>query len=100
MAKALEISETEVRDRKIYMDYSRGQPSGAIRFSEPGEEVAKVCKLLAEGEAEVAGKKVESAVMLEGEDETTYRTNFIDWKRKSIMERNQNRGSFKKRRRD
>lgn len=100
VAKALEISESEVKDRKVYMDYSRGQPSGAIRFSESGEEVSKVCKLLAEGEAEVAGKKVESAVILEGEEESTYWTNFIDWKRKSIMEKNQKRGSHKKRRRD
>ena len=40
-----------------------------------------------DGELEIAGKKVESAGVLGGEEETTYWTNFIDFKNKSLKER-------------
>ena len=88
-----------MRDRKIYMDFSRGQKDGAIRFSEPAEEIAKLCQQLNGGDLEVAGSKVESAAILEGEEETKYWTNFIDFKNKQLKERAGKRNNNNKRRR-
>lgn len=91
----LNISQEEVKNRKIYADYSRGQKDGAIRFPEPSDSVAEVAKSLKAGELKIADAKVEDAVVLEGEDEKKYWEAFIDFKNKQLIqkaEEKKNRG--------
>ena len=81
IAKALDITVAEAKEKKIYADYSRGQEDGAIRFAEP-EGVADLCKRIAAGEVEIAGGKVKEATVLEGDAETKYWNDFIAFKNK------------------
>jgi La-related protein 7 len=95
IGKGLNISQEEVKNRKIYADYSRGQKDGAIRFPEPSDSVAEVAKNLKAGELKIADVKVEDAVVLEGEEEKKYWEAFIDFKNKQLIqkaEEKKNRG--------
>jgi hypothetical protein len=87
VGKAMGISIDEVKEKKIYVDYSRGQTDGAIRFPEPTDDVKNLCDKLKEGTVEIAAVKVETAFMLEGEEETKYWTEFIDFKTKQMRHR-------------
>jgi len=87
IGKALDISVDDVKDRKIYVDYSRGQKDGAIRFPEPSENVAEIAKKLKAGELMILDAKVEDAFALEGEDEKTYWDEFIAFKNKQMIQR-------------
>jgi La domain/RNA binding motif len=80
-------------NKTVYVDYSRGQTEGAIRFSEPSESVEKLCAQLQSGEITIAGAKVESAVVLQGEAETAYWNNFIAFKTKQLQQRTDERSS-------
>jgi hypothetical protein len=71
----------------VYADYSRGQEDGAIRFSEPSDVVGKLAQQLNSGEVEIAGTKVGSARVLDGEDEQAYWKRFIDFKTKQMQQR-------------
>lgn len=86
-------------DSKVYVDYSRGQADGAIRFSEHSDLIPKICEKLASGELLVAGSKVESAVVLSGDDEKQYWEDFIAFKNKQAQQR-QDRPPRKKSRRN
>ena len=81
IAKAFDITVAEAKEKKIYADYSRGQEDGAIRFAEP-DGVADLCKKIAAGEVEIAGKKVKEATVLDGDAETKYWNDFIAFKNK------------------
>jgi hypothetical protein len=93
VGKAMDITIDEVKEKKIYVDYSRGQTDGAIRFPEPTDDVKNLCDKLKEGTVEIAAVKVETAFMLEGEDETKYWTEFIDFKTKQMRHRIEEKAS-------
>jgi RNA recognition motif-containing protein len=87
IGKALDISIDDVKERKIYVDYSRGQKDGAIRFPEPSDSVAELAKNLKEGKVTVCDDSVEDAVVLDGEDEKKYWEDFIEFKTKQLIQR-------------
>ena len=96
IALALDISVTEVKHRKIYADFSRGQTEGAIRFLEPADHVADVANRLKKGELQICGEKVEDAFMLEGDAEKQYYEDFIEFKNKQIRNNEENKRARKK----
>jgi hypothetical protein len=87
VAKAMDSTVDEVKEKNFYVDYSRGQTDGAIRLPEPTDDVKNICDKLKEGTVEIAGTKVETAFVLEGEEETKYWTEFIDFKTKQMRHR-------------
>jgi hypothetical protein len=87
IGKGLDISPDDVKARKIYVDYSRGQKDGAIRFPEPSDSVAEVAKILKAGELMVLDTKVEDAAILEGDEEKKYWEDFIEFKNKQMIQR-------------
>lgn len=98
IAKALDCKADDLKG-KVYVDYSRGQKTGAIRFDDPKDnQVADMCQKLASGDVEVAGTKVESAKVLEGEEEEKYWKDFADFKKRQRRNR-QDSGRKPKRRR-
>jgi lupus La protein len=98
VAKAVDCTADDLKG-KVYVDYSRGQPTGAIRFDDPKEnQVADMCQKLASGDAQVAGAKVESAKVLEGEEEEKYWKDFAEFKKRQRRNR-QDSGRKPKRRR-
>jgi RNA recognition motif-containing protein len=68
--------------KELYLDFSRGQKSGALRFETPTDKIKELAEKLNSGEIEIIGCKVESAHVLEGEEEKTYWDNFKEFKRK------------------
>ena len=95
--KGLEI-ETEV----CYIDYSRGQPDGAIRFSKPDEKISGIAEKFSNGEIKILDKAVDSACLLQGEEEEKYWNDFIAFKtnqrKQRLAERkgNKNKSSRRK----
>jgi len=87
IAKGLDISLEEVKTRKIYVDYSRGQKDGAIRFPEQSDDIVEISKKLKNGELMVMDAKVEEAIILEGEEEKKYWNEFIAFKNKQMIQR-------------
>eukprot|EP00536_Pseudo-nitzschia_multiseries_P007185 jgi/Psemu1/324642/estExt_fgenesh1_pg.C_1660007 len=87
IGKALDISADEVKTRKIYVDYSRGQTDGAIRFPEQSDSIADVAKKLKDGELMILDAKVEDAAILEGDEEKKYWGDFIEFKTKQMIQR-------------
>ena len=83
----------------VYADYSRGQAEGAIRFSEPSDKIQELAEKLQKGELEIAGKKVESARVLEGEEEQEYWKKFVDFKNKQIRQKAEEKSNKNKKRR-
>jgi hypothetical protein len=99
VAKGLEMTEEETVEKGIYADYSRGQTGGAIRFNEPSDSISALVTKLASGDVEIAGAKVESASILEGEEEQKYWANFIEFKNKQARHKAEEKASKKKTRR-
>jgi len=87
IGKGLDISPDDVKARKIYVDYSRGQTDGAIRFPEQSDSVAEVCKKMKDGELMILDTKVEEALILEGEEEKKYWEDFVEFKNKQLIQR-------------
>mmetsp|Transcript_18071 Transcript_18071/g.41330 ORF Transcript_18071/g.41330 Transcript_18071/m.41330 type:complete len:160 (+) Transcript_18071:3-482(+) len=87
IGKGLDISLEDVKSRKIYVDYSRGQKDGAIRFPEASDGVAALAKKLEAGELMILDAKVEDALVLEGDEEKKYWEEFIEFKNKQMIQR-------------
>jgi hypothetical protein len=99
LAKGMDITVDEVMNKKVYADYSRGQPDGAIRFPDFDDSIAKLADRLKAGELEIGDAKVEDAKVLDGDDEKEYWTNFIEFKNRQIRhkeEEKRHRRSHKK----
>lgn len=97
--KACEIDKKEAREKQIFADYSRGQKDGAIRFSEP-ELAAKMLEKLKSGDAKICDAKVEEVSLLEGDGEKKYWEDYIEFRRKQIkhrMEERKHKGHNKRR---
>ncbi|KAL3908930.1 MAG: hypothetical protein SGILL_008294 [Bacillariaceae sp.] len=84
MAEGLKTTVEEVRNQRIYADYSRGQSDGAIRFNEPSDSIADIVKKLNDGELKVMDTKVEETRILEGDEEKKYWDDFIAFKTKQM----------------
>ncbi len=87
IGKGLDVSPEDVKDRKIYVDYSRGQKDGAIRFPEPSDSVEDLAKKLKAGELKILDANVEDAAILEGDEEKKYWEDFIEFKNKQKIQR-------------
>ena len=70
--------------KEVYIDFSRGQKVGAIRFDSPSDKVKELAEKLKSGDIRIKGLAVESADVLDGEEEKTYWENFKDFKRKQM----------------
>jgi lupus La protein len=98
IAKCLDCKVEELKG-KVYVDYSRGQTSGAIRFDDPVEnQVSDMCQKLSSGEMQIGGSNVESAKVLGGDEEEKYWKGFAEFKKKQRRNR-QDSGRKNKRRR-
>lgn len=95
IALHLDISVTEVKNRKIYADFSIGQTEGAVRFLEPADHVKELATKLKSGDLEIGGSKLEDAFMLEGDDEKKYYEDFIAFKNKQIRNHEEKRSRKK-----
>jgi len=99
VAKGLAISVEDVKSLKVYVDFSRGQTEGAIRFPEQSDIIMKISKKLIDGELTILDTKVEQALILEGEEEKKYWESFIEFKNKQILLQHDERHSRGKRQR-
>jgi len=90
VAAVCEITLDELKEKKIYADYSRGQKDGAIRFNEP-ELATKMCEKLKSGDTKICDTDIKEAAIIEGDEEKKYWENFIEFSKKRIRHRNEER---------
>ena len=81
-----ETCEKYDMDTSPYVDYSRGQTDGAIRFKEPYEKISELIDLFNKGDIKICGSKVESVQLLAGEEEKSYWKAFEEFKRKKLIQ--------------
>lgn len=89
------FKEFEFEKTDLYIDYSRGQEEGAIRFTSPNEKIPQVLEKLKDGSIKVNDAVVKEAFLLEGDAEEEYWTKFIEFKKKqakSHREKDRQRG--------
>lgn len=96
IALHLDVSVTEVKDRKIYADFSIGQTEGAIRFLEPADHIRELAIKLKSGDLEIHGAKIEDAFLLEADAEKKYYDDFIAFKNKQIRNNEDEKRSRKR----
>lgn len=99
VAEGMSISVEAVKDKKIYVDYSRGAKDGALRFPVHGEHIAAICTSLAEGKLKIQDTTVEGAQILEGDEEKKYWDEFIAFKNRQIQQRADEKRAKKKHKR-
>lgn len=85
-------------DITVRADYSRGMTNGHIRFDEPGDKIAALAAELKEGKLTVNDGKVESAIVLEGEEEQKYYDDYIAFRTKQMRANAEEKQKRKKRR--
>jgi len=85
-----------IENNLLYADYSRGQSEGAIRFSEPSDEIQKLAEKLNSGEIKIAESIIGSAHVLAGEEEQAYWKKFIDFKTKNLQHQRQENSKKKR----
>mmetsp|Transcript_22578 Transcript_22578/g.33771 ORF Transcript_22578/g.33771 Transcript_22578/m.33771 type:complete len:378 (+) Transcript_22578:195-1328(+) len=68
----------------VRADYSRGQKDGAVRFDEPNEKISSLALELKEGKITIGEEKVQSASVLEGEEEKKYYDDYIAFRTKQM----------------
>jgi lupus La protein len=84
-----------VKETKVYVDYSRGQEKGAIRFPEPSDDIKTICDKLKSGDLKIKEDPVKEAKILEGEEEKKYWEDFIDFKSKQLQQKAGERGGHR-----
>lgn len=68
----------DVKSSGLYVDYTRGQSTGNLRLNEPKpDEMAELVAKLMDGSVVIANEKVESAKILEGEEEEQYMKDYV-----------------------
>jgi len=89
--------------RNVYIDYSRNQPDGAIRFtnvciSEHRDKIAELANKLKLGEIKISDKAVEDAFVLEGGEEEQYWKKVMQFQKMKNLhqKRKKNFGGYKK----
>ena len=85
-------------DVPVRADYSRGQKDGAVRFDQPSEKISILAAEVNEGKITVNGTKVESASVLEGDDEKKYYDDYIAFRTKQMRANAEEKQKRKKRR--
>jgi len=78
------VQDVVGKDVRVRADYSRGQKDGAIRFEQPNDKIVELAAKLCDGSAMVGGCKVESATIIQGEDEEKYYSEYIAFRTKQI----------------
>mmetsp|Transcript_24464 Transcript_24464/g.28837 ORF Transcript_24464/g.28837 Transcript_24464/m.28837 type:complete len:458 (-) Transcript_24464:246-1619(-) len=78
------VQDVVGKDVRVRADYSRGQKDGAIRFEQPNDKIVELAAKLCDGSAMVGGVKVESATIIQGEDEEKYYSEYIAFRTKQI----------------
>lgn len=68
----------------VRADYSRGLKDGAIRFDEPNDKISALATELQDGKVTVGGEKIDSATVLEGDDEKKYYDEYIAFRTKQM----------------
>lgn len=79
----------------IYVDYSRGEKDGSVRFKETFASIKDVAAKFAAGEMLIAESKVGGAKVLEGEEEEKYWTEAARMaaeRKRKFNDRGNNRG--------
>jgi len=97
LASIKEKCEEYEMDSKPYVDYSRGQTNGAIRFKQPFEKIRDFVSDLKNGDIKILDQKVEDASVLAGEEEEQYWKAFLEFKRKQTYQFALQRNGNKKR---
>jgi hypothetical protein len=68
----------DVKSSGLYVDYTRGQSTGNLRLNDPKpDEMAELVAKLMDGSVVIANQKVESAKILEGEEEEQYMKDYV-----------------------
>lgn len=93
------VTEVVGKDVKFRADYSRGQKDGAIRFEQPNEKIAELAAKMKDGTVMVKGCKVESATVIDGEDEEKYYKEYIAFKTKQFQTKAEEKQHKRSRRR-
>ena len=84
-----------VKVEDIYVDYSRGEKDGSVRFKETFSTIKDVAAKFAAGEMTIAEAKVDGAKVLEGEEEDKYWTEAARMaaeRKRKFNDRGNNRG--------
>ena len=98
VAKGMDKDVQEVKDMRVYVDFSRGQTDGCIRFMDPAQ-VPDVLAKLKSGELHVAGAAVPTVCLLEGQEEEQYWQDFMDFKTKQMRQRHEEKKARRKKHR-
>jgi len=96
--KILEAVKSIIDDVQARADYSRGDKDGKIRFNEPNEKIAELSSKLNDGSITIGGAKVESATILDGEDEEAYYKDYIAFRTEQMRQKAKEKNDRNKRR--
>eukprot|EP00578_Thalassiosira_sp_NH16_P015902 CAMPEP_0181113018 /NCGR_PEP_ID=MMETSP1071-20121207/20119_1 /TAXON_ID=35127 /ORGANISM="Thalassiosira sp., Strain NH16" /LENGTH=582 /DNA_ID=CAMNT_0023197019 /DNA_START=52 /DNA_END=1800 /DNA_ORIENTATION=+ len=95
VSSILDVS-TDVKTSGLYVDYNRGESAGKLRLKVPKpDHMKELVEKLNGGDILIANSKVESAKILEGEEEEEYWKEFVAWmnRRKRMREEEKRRNS-------
>lgn len=82
----------------VRADYSRGNKDGAIRFDEATGKINELAEAFNEGKTMINESKVESACVLEGDEEKKYYDDYISFRTKQMRANAEEKQKRKKRR--
>ncbi|KAL7483990.1 hypothetical protein ACHAW6_009638 [Cyclotella cf. meneghiniana] len=89
----------DVKNSGLYVDYNRGDTVGKLRMKDASKsaEMKELVDKLSDGTVLIAGDKVESAKILEGEEEEEYWKKFIDFLNNRKRQREEEKAQSRKR---
>lgn len=99
VSDVLKVSK-DVKTSGLYVDYNRGGSEGKLRLKEVGKnlEMKELVEKLTDGSIVIAGEKVESAKILEGEEEEKYWEEYTKFVNNRKRQREEEKFANKKRR--
>jgi lupus La protein len=93
----LDVS-TDAKTSGLYVDYSRGDSDAKLRLKEAKpDKMKELVDKLTDGSVTLGGEKVESAKILEGEEEEKYWKNFISFLNNRKRQRDEEKAQTRKR---
>jgi len=84
-------------DADVRADYNRGDPNGKIRFGGHSDKIAELASKLNDGSLTIGDSKVESATIMEGEEEEKYYAEYIALRTKQLQRRAEDKLQRRKR---
>ncbi|KAL3782655.1 hypothetical protein HJC23_010164 [Cyclotella cryptica] len=89
----------DVKTSGLYVDYNRGETVGKLRMKDvtKSAEMKELVDKLSDGTVLIAGEKVESAKILEGEEEEEYWKKFVDFLNNRKRQREEEKAQTRKR---